>query len=75
MADIPLYSVKESLGLDIPQTRDAQTLAGYLTETAGHIPVAGEVIDTPFGGFVVESVWNKRIVSVRFQSGDDVDGA
>ncbi len=74
MADIPLYSVNESLKLDIPQTRDAQTLAGYLTETAGHIPVSNEVIDTPFGEFVVESVWKKRIVSVRFNRNPDVDG-
>jgi CBS domain containing-hemolysin-like protein len=75
MADIPLYSVNEALGLDIAQTRDAQTLAGYLTETAGHIPVSNEVIDTPYGEFVVESVWKKRIVSVRFRRNPDVDGA
>ena len=75
MADIPLYSVNEALGLDIAQTRDAQTLAGYLTETAGHIPVSNEVIDTPYGEFVVESVWKKRIVSVRFRRNPDIDGA
>lgn len=66
VADLPIYVANDSLGVEIPQTRDVQTIGGYIAEQLGRLPAQGETIETPVGVFVIETMARKRIVSVRF---------
>jgi CBS domain containing-hemolysin-like protein len=66
VADLPIYVANDTLGVEMPQTRDVQTVGGYIAEQLGRLPVQGEQVSTPVGEFVIESMARKRIVSVRF---------
>jgi CBS domain containing-hemolysin-like protein len=66
LADVPLYVLNDTMNLQIPESRTANTLGGYLAEVAGRIPARHEVLETPHGQFVIDAISRKRIVSVRF---------
>lgn len=66
IADLPIYVANDALGVDIPQTRDVQTIGGYIAEQLGRLPAQGETVETPAGTFHIETMARKRIVSVRF---------
>jgi CBS domain containing-hemolysin-like protein len=66
VADLPIYVANDALSVDIPQTRDVQTIGGYIAEQLGRLPAQGETVDTSFGEFLIETMARKRIVSVRF---------
>ncbi|MFP4374048.1 MAG: hemolysin family protein [Spirochaetaceae bacterium] len=66
IADLPIYVANDALGVDIPQTRDVQTVGGYIAEQLGRLPAQGEHVDTPVGAFLIETMARKRIISVRF---------
>lgn len=66
VADVPLYVLNDALELQIPETRNAVTLGGYLADIAGRIPARHEVLETPYGEFVIETISRKRIITVRF---------
>lgn len=66
IADLPIYVANDALGVEIPQTRDVQTIGGYIAEQLGRLPAQGEHVETPAGAFLIETMARKRIVSVRF---------
>ncbi|MFP4205281.1 MAG: hemolysin family protein [Spirochaetaceae bacterium] len=72
-ADLPIYVANDALSVRIPQSREAQTIGGYITEQLGRLPTQGESVDTPVGQFFIETMTRKRIVRVRFSPipGDD----
>ena len=61
-----LYTLNDTLNLEIPLSRETQTVAGLITELLGNIPQEGERIPTPWGEFRVESIRRKRVRSVLF---------
>jgi len=64
-ASANLDEVAEALGVEFPEERDYDSMAGYLLDVAGRIPDEGEEIDLfPFR-FIVEQVQKNRIESVR----------
>jgi CBS domain containing-hemolysin-like protein len=66
VADLPIYVANDALGVEMPQTRDVQTVGGYIAEQLGRLPAQGENVNTPVGEFTIETMARKRIVSVRF---------
>lgn len=64
MGETTIHQIEDRLGLDLPTGKYAQTLAGYLVEYLGNIPVKNQIIETPFGTFTIESVRRNRINSV-----------
>lgn len=66
VADLPIYVANDSLGVEIPHTRDVQTIGGYIAEQLGRLPAQGETVETPAGLFVIETMARKRIVGVKF---------
>jgi CBS domain containing-hemolysin-like protein len=64
----PLFELAELTATDLRdvETRTDITIAGFLEETIGRIPEAGESIETGIGRFVVEESSHTRIVSARF---------
>ncbi len=69
MGETPVHQIEDSLGLEIPYGKNAQTVAGYLVEYLGSIPVKNQEIETPFGIFKVESIKRNRISSVILKPG------
>ncbi len=62
------FSVKdtnERLGLDIPEQADYHTLAGYMLDRLGHIPVAGEELEVKGALLSVDKVTGNRVLRVR----------
>ena len=66
VADIPIYVLNDALDVDLPYSRNVQSLGGYLADLAGHIPGPGEAFETPVGKFEVVNTSRRHIVSVRF---------
>ncbi|MFW5717898.1 MAG: hemolysin family protein [Spirochaetota bacterium] len=66
IADVPLYVLNDSLDIELPQSRNVQSLGGYLADLAGHIPAPGETFETPPGRFEVVTTSRRHVVSVRF---------
>ncbi len=64
--DTSIHQLQDRFGIDIPQSRYAQTLAGFLIEYLGHIPVEKQKVETPQALFIIETIRNKRIESVLF---------
>jgi putative hemolysin len=67
--DTLLYTLNDTLNIEIPLSRETQTVAGLVTELAGNIPQEGERISTPWGDFQVESLRRKRVRTVLFFPG------
>ena len=61
---LTIHQIEDRLGLELPSGKYAQTLAGYLVEYLGSIPVKNQNVETPFGDFIIESVKRNRINSV-----------
>ena len=62
------FSVKdtnERLGLDIPEQADYHTLAGYMLDRLGHIPVAGEELEVQGTLLSIDKVTGNRVLRVR----------
>jgi putative hemolysin len=68
MGDTSIHQIEDRLGLELPLGKYAQTLAGYIVEYLGSIPVKNQNIETPFGIFTIESVKRNRINSVILKS-------
>jgi len=64
LGDTPVQFINDRLESKLPNNKNARTLAGYLIEYLGNIPVRGQKIETPFGVFTIESVTQNRINSV-----------
>ena len=70
MGETTIHQIEDRLGLNLPTGKYAQTLAGYLVEYLGNIPVKNQKIGTPFGDFIIESVKRNRINSVIIKLND-----
>jgi putative hemolysin len=66
IADVPLYVLNEALDIELPTSRNVQSLGGYIADLAGHIPAPGETFDTRSGRFEVVTTSRRHVVSVRF---------
>ncbi len=64
MGETTIHQIEDRLGLKLPSGKYAQTLAGYLVEYLGSIPVKNQAVETPFGVFIIESIKRNRINSV-----------
>lgn len=64
MGETTIHQIEDRLGLELPSGKYAQTLAGYLVEYLGSIPVKNQSIETPYGVFIIESIKRNRINSV-----------
>lgn len=64
-ADTSMQQVKDELDLAISRTDLSCTLAAFLIEHLGTIPIVGEKITLPFGVFTIVSMKGKRIESAR----------
>ncbi|GAB4372302.1 MAG: hemolysin family protein [Spirochaetales bacterium] len=61
-----LYTLNDAFDLEIPSSRETNTVAALIAELAGSIPHEGERITTPWGDFIIESIHRKRVRSVLF---------
>ncbi len=64
-ADTTMQQIKDELDLQVDRTDLSCTLAAFLIEQLGTIPVPDEEIAFPFGIFTIISMKGKRIESVR----------
>lgn len=67
--------LNEELDVEIPEG-DYETLAGFLLEQIGHIPVAGETTTTPGAVFTVVTATSRAIeeVQILLRDASDVSG-
>lgn len=62
---LPIEDAREMLGLDVPESEDYDTIAGWVLAELGHIPGSGETVTTGDGSSVrVVAVRRRRIVRV-----------
>jgi CBS domain containing-hemolysin-like protein len=64
--DTSVYQLADRFDIKFPQSKYAQTLAGFLIEQLDSLPVQNQKIETPRGVFKIEKVRNNRIESVIF---------
>jgi len=62
---LSVRDTNERLGLDIPEQADYHTLAGYVLDRLGHIPVAGEELEVTGALLSIDRVSGNRILRVR----------
>lgn len=60
-----LEDLQEILGLDFPEERSYETLAGYIYAKSGHLPQTGEIIEDGFLKMEVLEVKGRRISKVK----------
>ena len=65
-ASLAIRDANRRFDLSLPEDSDYTTIAGFLLERAGRLLDAGDTIEHDGARFTVESVDNRRIVSVRF---------
>lgn len=69
--DLKLEEVNEILGLSLI-SEDVNTLGGFVLEKFGFLPSIGEVLKYEGNIFIVEDIFQRRIVSVRVQIGKKI---
>jgi magnesium and cobalt exporter, CNNM family len=62
---LPVTDAIEKLGLDIPESEEYDTLAGWVLSVLGHIPVVGEHVVAGDAELQVQSVRRRRIARLR----------
>ena len=62
---IPVKDLNERLELNLPETEDYNTLAGYILTRLGRIPVEGEELAVGTTVLSVEKVTRRRVVAVK----------
>ena len=75
--EVNIEEVNESLGIDIPEGEEFETLAGFIFNRVGRLVEEGEVIQYDDIEIRVEQVENTRIMKARITrlDGDDEQGA
>jgi putative hemolysin len=73
-ADIPIYQFNEFFHTQVPETRDAQTIGGFLTEMAGQIPTPRQIFDSLHGRFIIERMARQHILTIRFRPTSNPEG-
>ncbi|MBC7265501.1 MAG: HlyC/CorC family transporter [Coriobacteriia bacterium] len=73
-AQLPVSDAREMLGIDLPESDEYDTVAGWVLAELGRIPAPGETIEGP--GFVarVEAMRRRRIARLRIALFEDEDG-
>jgi putative hemolysin len=61
---LPVDEMAEHLGIDLPESRDYETLAGYLLSHLHHLPATGETVDSQGWRFEVVDLDGRRIDKV-----------
>jgi putative hemolysin len=61
---LPADEMAEHLGIDLPESRDYETLAGYLLSHLHHLPATGETVDAQGWRFEVVDLDGRRIDKV-----------
>jgi len=78
-AQLSVDEARERLGIDVPDSEEYETLAGWVLMELGHIPAAGEVIVQDGFSVRVDLVVRRRIerlrVSRRQPKGSAADGS
>ncbi|MHC1691669.1 MAG: hemolysin family protein [Sphaerochaetaceae bacterium] len=64
-ADTSMQQIKDELDSQVRWSDASCTLAAYLIEELGTIPVAGDSVETPFGTFTISSMKGNRIETAR----------
>ena len=64
-ADTSMQQIDDELDIEIDRADISSTLAAFLIERLGTIPVAGDTLEVPFGTFTITSMKGKRIEAVR----------
>ena len=64
-ADTSMQQIDDELDLEIERSDISSTLAAFLIEKLGTIPVEGDSLEVPFGNFTITSMKGKRIEAVR----------
>jgi putative hemolysin len=61
---MPADEMAEQIGIDLPESRDYSTVAGYLLSHLHHLPVTGETVDAQGWRFEVVDLDGRRIDKV-----------
>lgn len=69
--DLKLDEVNEILGMNLV-SEDMNTLGGFVLEKFGFLPSIGEVLKFEGHIFIVDDIFQRRIVSVRVQVGKEL---
>ncbi|MBR6372388.1 MAG: HlyC/CorC family transporter [Victivallales bacterium] len=64
-AKTPVGIVNKVMGVDIPEDEEYDTIGGYLSYVAGHIPAQDESIETPELMALVSKANNRRAIEVQ----------
>jgi putative hemolysin len=62
---LPVEDANEKLGLDVPESEEYDTLAGWVLMELGHIPVVGERVQAGETEVRVQAVRRRRIARLR----------
>ena len=73
---MPVDEMSDQLGINLPRTRDYETVAGLIIDKLHHLPATGEYIDTLGWRFEVVDLDGRRIdkVLARKLAEEDQDG-
>ena len=55
---------RDHLGIDLPENRDYETVAGYVLSHLHHLPATGEIVDAQGWRFEVVDLDGRRIDKV-----------
>ncbi|MDR1962625.1 MAG: hemolysin family protein [Planctomycetaceae bacterium] len=71
LGKVRIDELNETLGLDLPEEEDYDTIAGFIFSTLGHVPEVGETVDFEQEGklsrFTVIEATRRRIEKIRIQ--------
>lgn len=70
-ADTPFQQLVDELDISWPHAEKVGTVAAYLMELTGTIPVEGDVLESPIGSFRILSMKGKRVEQVEFTPHED----
>jgi len=62
---LPVEDAIEKLGLDLPESEEYDTLAGWVLSVLGHIPEVGECVSAGDAELSVQAVRQRRIARLR----------
>jgi CBS domain containing-hemolysin-like protein len=71
LGKVRIDELNETLGLDLPEEEDYDTIAGFIFSTLGHVPSVGETVDFEHEGnlsrFTVIEATRRRIEKIRIK--------
>ncbi|MDR2756639.1 MAG: hemolysin family protein [Planctomycetaceae bacterium] len=71
LGKVRIDELNETLGLDLPEEEDYDTIAGFIFSTLGHVPDVGETVDfeheSKLSRFTVIEATRRRIEKIRIK--------